>query len=80
MRVRIHITDGQRRALIAVLDRAPEPSVRVSAFTVAFDLDDPAAWLEARMAEWPRGAAAAVSARDAGRVHPAHPQRLRRPW
>ncbi|MEV0616223.1 hypothetical protein AB0I81_23110 [Nonomuraea sp. NPDC050404] len=55
MRVRIHITDGQRAALLAVLDRSPEPGVRVSAFTVAFDLADPAAWLEGRMAEWPLG-------------------------
>jgi hypothetical protein len=53
-RVRIHITEGQRRALIAVLDCSPEPGVRVSAHTVSFDLADPASWLEARMAEWPR--------------------------
>jgi hypothetical protein len=56
VRVRIHITEGQRRALIAVLDRCPEERVKVGTFTVQFDLDDPRGWLEARLAEWPRGA------------------------
>ncbi|MEU4578903.1 hypothetical protein [Nonomuraea sp. NPDC023979] len=54
MRVRIHITDGQRRALATVLERSPEPGVRVANFTASFDLADPRGWLEARMAEWPR--------------------------
>ena len=56
VRVRVHITDGQRLALITVLDNTPEPRVRVSSHTVLFDLDDPRGWLEARMAEWPRSA------------------------
>lgn len=55
VRVRIHIAEGQRRALITVLDRSPDERVRVSGFTVSFDMDDPREWLEARMAEWPRG-------------------------
>ncbi|MDX3101779.1 hypothetical protein [Nonomuraea angiospora] len=55
VRVRVHITDGQRSALIAVLERSPSEAVRVSDFTVTFDMDDPRAWLEARMAEWPLG-------------------------
>ncbi|MGR6922523.1 hypothetical protein ACU635_50430 [[Actinomadura] parvosata] len=54
-RVRIHVTEGQRAALIAVLNRAPEERVRVSTFTATFDMPDPAAWLEVRLAEWPQG-------------------------
>ncbi|MGP4092903.1 hypothetical protein [Nonomuraea sp. KM90] len=56
VRVRIHITEGQRAALIAVLDRSPEEDVRVAAFTLSIDHADPIGWLEARLAEWPRGA------------------------
>lgn len=57
VRVRIHITPGQRAALLTILDGAPDAeAVQLSEFTVTLDMADPIGWLEARMAEHPRGA------------------------
>ncbi|MFB4274220.1 hypothetical protein ACBJ59_02900 [Nonomuraea sp. MTCD27] len=60
MRVRVHpgsaITEGRRATLVAVLDHSPEERVRVSAFTPSIGHADPTGWLEARLAERPRGA------------------------
>lgn len=56
VRVRIHITKGQRVALRMVAEGAPDAErLAVRDFTASFDMTDPIGWLEARMAQWPRG-------------------------
>lgn len=56
VRVHIHITDGQRDALLEVLTDVPDGALlTVRGFTASFAMDDPIGWLEARMAEHPRG-------------------------
>lgn len=57
VRVRIHITEGQAAALTAVVTQgSPDAElVHLRGFSAIFEMDDPIAWLEARMAEHPRG-------------------------
>lgn len=54
--VRIPVTPGQRQALLVVLETVPDETLlAVHGFTATFSMADPIGWLEARMAEHPRG-------------------------